>query len=41
LGRIELEAILLEDGNAEVVCQFCNEPYVFKGEQLQELLTKI
>jgi molecular chaperone Hsp33 len=41
LGRSELEAILLEDGNAEVVCQFCNEPYVFKGEQLQELISKI
>jgi molecular chaperone Hsp33 len=41
LGRSELEAILLEDGNAEVVCQFCNEPYVFEGEQLQELISKI
>jgi molecular chaperone Hsp33 len=41
LGRSELEAILQEDGNAEVVCQFCNEPYVFKGEQLQELISKI
>jgi molecular chaperone Hsp33 len=41
LGRSELEAILLEDGNAEVVCQFRNEPYVFKGEQLQELISKI
>jgi molecular chaperone Hsp33 len=41
LGRSELEAILLEDGNAEVVCQFCNEAYVFKGEQLQELISEI
>jgi molecular chaperone Hsp33 len=41
LGRSELEAILLEDGNAEVVCQFCNEAYVFEGEQLQELISKI
>jgi molecular chaperone Hsp33 len=41
LGLGELEAILLEDGNAEVVCQFCNEPYVFEGEQLQELISKI
>jgi molecular chaperone Hsp33 len=41
LGRSELEAILLEDGNAEVVCQFCNEAYGFKGDQLQELISKI
>jgi molecular chaperone Hsp33 len=41
LGLGELEAILLEDGNAEVLCQFCNEPYVFAGEQLQELISKI
>ncbi|QGQ93706.1 Hsp33 family molecular chaperone HslO [Paenibacillus psychroresistens] len=41
LGIGELEAILLEDGNAEVVCQYCNEPYVFEGEQLQELISKI
>jgi len=41
LGRSELEAILLEDGNAEVVCQFCNEAYGFKGVQLQELISKI
>ena len=40
LGLGELEAILLEDGNAEVVCQFCNEAYVFDGEQLQELIIK-
>lgn len=41
LGKSELEAILHEDGNAEVVCQFCNEPYVFAGEQLQELIATI
>jgi molecular chaperone Hsp33 len=41
LGRSELETILLEDGNAEVVCQFCNEAYGFEGKQLQELISKI
>lgn len=41
LGVDELEAIMLEDGNAEVVCQFCNEPYIFAGHQLQELISKM
>jgi molecular chaperone Hsp33 len=41
LGRSELEAILQEDGNAEVICHFCNEPYVFEGEQLQQLISRL
>jgi molecular chaperone Hsp33 len=41
LGKSELEAILQEDGKAEVVCHFCNEPYIFEGEQLQELIVLI
>jgi molecular chaperone Hsp33 len=41
LGKSELEAIVQEDGKAEVVCHFCNEPYIFEGEQLQELIASI
>jgi molecular chaperone Hsp33 len=41
LGKSELEAILQEDGKAEVVCHFCNEPYIFEGEQLQKLIALI
>jgi molecular chaperone Hsp33 len=41
LGKSELKAILQEDGKAEVVCHFCNEPYIFEGKQLQELITLI
>ncbi|MDB5055111.1 MAG: hslO [Bacilli bacterium] len=41
LGKSELDAILQEDGNAEVICHFCNETYGFQGAQLQELIAKI
>ncbi len=30
-------AALLEDGHAEVVCQFCGEKYLFGGEELRAL----
>ncbi|MEK3885245.1 Hsp33 family molecular chaperone HslO [Paenibacillus sp. PL2-23] len=38
LGEAELAAIIEEDGQAEVVCPFCNEAYVFGREQLERLL---
>lgn len=41
LGTSELSAILQEDGEAEVVCHFCNEAYVFKENDLKELMESI
>lgn len=38
LGQEELEAIIEEDGKAEVVCHFCNEAYTFGQAQLEQLL---
>ncbi|MVP02205.1 Hsp33 family molecular chaperone HslO [Paenibacillus lutrae] len=41
LGHEELEAIMEEEGRAEVVCHFCNEAYQFEGEQLQTMVKNI
>ena len=38
LGPVEIQAIIDEDGKAEVRCHFCNEEYVLSREQLEELL---
>ncbi|GKU77049.1 Hsp33 family molecular chaperone HslO [Paenibacillus sp. L3-i20] len=38
LGQRELEQIIQEDGQAEVVCHFCNEKYTYKRPQLELLL---
>ncbi len=38
LGTSELQAILDEDGQAEVVCHFCNIAYGVSGPRLRELL---
>ncbi|MCZ8517592.1 Hsp33 family molecular chaperone HslO [Paenibacillus filicis] len=37
LGRSELEQILEEDGQAEIVCHFCNEAYHFSGDDLRSI----
>jgi len=41
LGRKEIEDIIEEDGQAEVVCHFCNEKYQFNKEDLTQLLLDI
>ncbi|RAL23191.1 Hsp33 family molecular chaperone HslO [Thermoflavimicrobium daqui] len=41
LGRKELSAIIEEQGQAEVVCHFCNEKYLFTHDELEHLLTKV
>ena len=41
LGRNELSAMLREDGQAELVCHFCNEKYLVKADELQELITEL
>ena len=38
LGQQEMERLIEEDEQAEVVCHFCNEAYVFNKEELQEIL---
>lgn len=38
LGKIEINAMIEEDGKAEVVCHFCNEKYQFSEEDLREIL---
>ncbi|MFB5763064.1 Hsp33 family molecular chaperone HslO [Paenibacillus medicaginis] len=41
LGQHELEQLIAEDGQAEVVCQFCNEAYRFDKDHLQRLLDQV
>jgi molecular chaperone Hsp33 len=37
LGRVELEAMMREQGGAEVACDYCREIYRFDAAQLREL----
>ncbi|MFC0216102.1 Hsp33 family molecular chaperone HslO [Paenibacillus chartarius] len=41
LGRTELQAILDEEGFAEAVCHYCNEPYRFESDDLKHLIEQI
>ena len=38
LGKEEVQSILDELGRAEIVCHFCNEAYLFDGEELERIL---
>lgn len=38
LGSVEIQALIDEQGEAEVICHFCNERYRFDKSQLTELL---
>lgn len=38
LGKQELTEIIAEDGQAELVCHFCNKKYAFDKEALESLL---
>lgn len=38
LGPVEIEDMIVIDGQAEAQCHFCNENYVFTKDQLQEML---
>ncbi len=40
IGRKEISAIIEEDGQAEVVCQFCNKKYNFTKDDLTKLLAE-
>lgn len=41
IGADELESIIEEDEQAEVICQFCNEKYNFKKEELENILYEV
>ena len=41
MGREELEALIKEQGKAELTCQFCDKVYDFTGEELQGLLNSL
>lgn len=41
IGRKDLEEILREDGQATLTCHFCNQSYVFDGQDLQALLDSL
>mgnify|MGYP003305652302 CR=1 FL=1 len=41
VGTDELEAIIKEDGKAELDCHFCNEKYLFDKAELEEILTEL
>jgi len=40
LGRSELEAILREQGQADLLCHFCNRSFHFSGEDIQRLVNE-
>lgn len=40
IGREELNKIIEEDGEAELVCHFCNEKYKFNRDELVSLLNE-
>jgi molecular chaperone Hsp33 len=41
LGAEELQSMLDEDGEAEVVCHFCNEKYHFNRDDLEALIQQL
>ncbi|QAT41879.1 Hsp33 family molecular chaperone HslO [Aminipila luticellarii] len=41
IGRKDLTEILEEDGQAELVCQFCEKKYFFDKKHLEEILSRM
>ncbi len=41
IGKDEIEAIIREDGKAELDCHFCNEKYHFDRDELNKILAEI
>lgn len=41
LGKKELESIINEIGQAEVTCNFCRKKYLFKREELEQMIKEI
>lgn len=40
IGKEEIEEMIKEDGQAELVCHFCNKKYHFNQEELEAILQK-
>jgi molecular chaperone Hsp33 len=40
-GRSAIQEMLVEDGQAEIICDFCGHPWVIPGERLQEILNAL
>ena len=40
IGKEELEALIAEQGEAELTCQFCDNKYLFNKKELETLLEK-
>ena len=40
LGKQEIQDIIDEQGQAEIVCQFCNQGYTFDRDALTDMLAK-
>jgi molecular chaperone Hsp33 len=41
MGKAELEALIQEQGRAEMTCQFCDAVHVFEKEDLEVLLASL
>jgi molecular chaperone Hsp33 len=41
IGKEELKNLIETDGNAEIVCHFCNEKYQFSKQELEEIVRNI
>lgn len=41
IGKEELTKLIEEDSQAETVCHFCNKKYIFKKEELEEIINTI
>ena len=41
MGREELEALIREQGRAELTCQFCDKVYHYTKEELEGLLASL
>jgi len=40
IGKDEIKEILEEQGQAEIVCHFCNKKYIFNKEELEDIFNK-
>ena len=40
LGKMEIQDIIDEQGEAEIVCQFCNKAYIYDKNDLLEMMNK-
>jgi molecular chaperone Hsp33 len=41
IGAKDLKQLIDEDGQAEIICHFCLEEYLFEREKLESLLAEV